>query len=62
MPLIEVTLYDTRINDETVPALIAKITDALCEVTTRGAAPAHMGARARRCRPSSGAIGGEPQG
>jgi phenylpyruvate tautomerase PptA (4-oxalocrotonate tautomerase family) len=34
MPLIEVTLYDSRIDDETVPRLIAKLTDALCECTT----------------------------
>jgi phenylpyruvate tautomerase PptA (4-oxalocrotonate tautomerase family) len=34
MPLIEVTVYDTRINDETVPKLIEKLTDALVECTT----------------------------
>ncbi len=36
MPLIEVKLYDTRVNDETVPLLIEKLTDALCEVTSEG--------------------------
>ena len=36
MPLIEVKLYDTRINDETVPRLIEKLTDALVEVTHEG--------------------------
>lgn len=34
MPIIEVKLYDTRINDETVPKLIEKLTDALVECTT----------------------------
>jgi 4-oxalocrotonate tautomerase len=34
MPLIEVTVYDTRINDDTVPKLIEKLTDALVECTT----------------------------
>jgi 4-oxalocrotonate tautomerase len=32
MPLVEVKLYDRRINDDTVPQLIEKITDALCDV------------------------------
>ncbi len=34
MPLIEVKLYDTRINDETVPKLIEKLTDAVVECTS----------------------------
>ena len=34
MPIVEVKLYDTRINDETVPKLIAKLTDAVVECTT----------------------------
>ncbi|MBV9197727.1 MAG: tautomerase family protein [Solirubrobacterales bacterium] len=34
MPLIEVKLYDTRINEETVPKLIQKVTDAVVECTT----------------------------
>ncbi len=36
MPLIEVKLYDTLVNEETVPLLIEKLTDALCEVTSEG--------------------------
>ena len=32
MPLIEVKLYDRRINDEFVPQVIEKMTDAICEV------------------------------
>jgi 4-oxalocrotonate tautomerase len=34
MPIVDVKLYDTRINDETVPKLIEKITDAVCECTS----------------------------
>jgi 4-oxalocrotonate tautomerase len=34
MPLIEVKVYDTRINDETVPKLIEKLTDAMVECTS----------------------------
>jgi 4-oxalocrotonate tautomerase len=33
MPLVEVTLYDRRINDETVTKLIEKLTDAVVECT-----------------------------
>ncbi len=36
MPLIEVKLYDTRVNEETVPELVEKLTDAFCEVTSEG--------------------------
>ena len=32
MPLIEVKLYDRRINDEFVPRVIEKMTDAMCEL------------------------------
>jgi 4-oxalocrotonate tautomerase len=35
-PIVEVKLYDTRINDETVPKLIEKITDAVVECTSEG--------------------------
>jgi 4-oxalocrotonate tautomerase len=34
MPLIQVHVYDTRINDETVPKLIEKLTDAMVECTS----------------------------
>ena len=34
MPIVEVKLYDTRINDETVSKLIEKVTDAVCECTS----------------------------
>ena len=32
MPLIEVKLYDRRINDDVVPRVIEKMTDAICDV------------------------------
>jgi 4-oxalocrotonate tautomerase len=34
VPLVEIKLYDTRINDETVPKLIEKVTDAVVECTS----------------------------
>jgi 4-oxalocrotonate tautomerase len=34
MPIVEIKLYDTRINDDTVPMLIEKVTDAVVECTT----------------------------
>jgi 4-oxalocrotonate tautomerase len=39
MPLIEVKVYDTRINDETVPKLIEKMTDAMVECTSEEIRP-----------------------
>jgi len=40
MPLIEVKLYDTRVNEETVPKIIEKLTDALAE--SSGASKDHI--------------------
>ena len=39
MPLIEVKVYDTRINDETVSKLIEKMTDAMVECTSEEIRP-----------------------
>ncbi len=36
MPLIEVKLFDFRMDEETSRKLIAGLTDALCEATTEG--------------------------
>ncbi len=33
MPLIEVKLFDYRVNEEVSAKLIEKLTDALCDVT-----------------------------
>jgi phenylpyruvate tautomerase PptA (4-oxalocrotonate tautomerase family) len=38
MPLIRVELFDYRISEETSAKLIEKLTDALCEATTRACA------------------------
>lgn len=40
MPLIEVKLYDTRVNEETVPKIIESLTDALAE--SSGASKDHI--------------------
>ena len=39
MPIVEVKLYDTRINEETVPKLIEKVTDAVVECTSEEIRP-----------------------
>jgi 4-oxalocrotonate tautomerase len=61
MPLIEVKVYDTRINDETVPKLIAKMTDAMVECTSEEIRPLTTvlveGLPAKQW-----GIGGKPQG
>jgi len=40
MPWIDVKLYDTRVNDESVPKIIEALTDALHE--SSGAAKEHI--------------------
>ncbi len=40
MPIIDVKLYDTRVTDESVPRIIASLTDALHE--SSGAAKEHI--------------------
>ena len=42
MPLIEVKLFDFRMDEETSRKLIAGLTDALCEATTEGLAPCKL--------------------
>jgi 4-oxalocrotonate tautomerase len=39
MPLVEVSLYDQRVNEETSRKLIEKITDAVVECTTEEIRP-----------------------
>ena len=36
MPLIEVKLFDFRLDEETTRKLIENLTDGLCEATTEG--------------------------
>jgi 4-oxalocrotonate tautomerase len=59
MPLIDVKLYDRRINDEVVPAAIEKLTDAICEVIgeeIRG----HTWVLVEGLSPKQWGIGGRP--
>jgi phenylpyruvate tautomerase PptA (4-oxalocrotonate tautomerase family) len=37
VPLIEVTLFDFRVNDESVELMVRNLTDALCESVGEGA-------------------------
>ena len=39
MPLVEVTLYDRRVNEETSKKLIEKMTDVLVECTSEELRP-----------------------
>ena len=45
MPLIEVKLFDYRVTPEVSEALIAKLTDALCEAVHPGLRGPHLGDR-----------------
>jgi 4-oxalocrotonate tautomerase len=59
MPLIEVKLYDRRINDEIVPEVIAKLADAICEAIgedIRG----HTWVLVEGLSPKQWGIGGKP--
>jgi 4-oxalocrotonate tautomerase len=61
MPLIQVTLYDTRINDDTVPKLIEKLTDALAEVTSEEIRP-HTWVLVDGIPAKQWGVGGKPAG
>jgi 4-oxalocrotonate tautomerase len=39
MPLVQVKLYDTRVNDDLAAKLIEKITDVVCELTSEEVRP-----------------------
>jgi 4-oxalocrotonate tautomerase len=39
MPLIQVKLYDNRVNEESVPKIVKALTDALCSVTSEEVRP-----------------------
>jgi 4-oxalocrotonate tautomerase len=61
MPLIEVKLYDTRIDEETVPKLIEKLTDALVDCTTE-AIREHTWVLVEGLPAKQWGIGGKPGG
>jgi 4-oxalocrotonate tautomerase len=59
MPLIEVKLYDRRINDEVVPEVIAKLTDAICEVIGEDIR-SHTWVLVEGLSPKQWGVGGKP--
>jgi 4-oxalocrotonate tautomerase len=58
MPLIEVKLYDHRVNEESVPKMIEKLTDALAE--SSGAAKEHIQVVIQGVSPKHWGIAGKP--
>jgi 4-oxalocrotonate tautomerase len=60
VPLIEVKLYDHRVNEESVPKMIAALTDALHE--SSGAAKEHIHVVVEGVSPKNWGIAGKPQG
>src|SRR5437868_5822401 len=59
MPLIEVKLYDRRINDDVVPQVIEKMTDAICEVIGEEMRE-HTWVIVEGISPKQGGMGGKP--
>ena len=58
MPLIEVKLYDHRVNDESVPKMIEALTSALAE--SSGAAPEHINVIIQGVSPKNWGVAGKP--
>ena len=59
MPMIEVKLYDRRVTEESVPKMIAALTDALAE--TSGASKEHIQVVITGVSPKRWGIAGEVQ-
>ena len=59
MPVIEVKLYDRRVTEESVPKIIAALTDALAE--SSGAAKEHIHVIVEGVSPKNWGVGGTPQ-
>ena len=59
MPVIEVKLYDRRVTEESVPKIIAALTDALAE--SSGAAKEHIHVIVEGVSPKNWGIGGAQQ-
>ena len=59
MPLIEVKLFDFRMDEETSRKLIAGLTDALCAATTEGLRE-HTWVIVEGHSPKHWGVGGEP--
>jgi len=60
LPLIEVKLYDARVTEESVPKIIASLTDALAE--SSGAAREHIWVLVEGVSPKNWGVGGAPSG
>ena len=60
MPLIEVKLYDTRVTDESVPKIVAALTDALAE--SSGASKEHIWVLVEGVPPNRWGIAGKVAG
>jgi 4-oxalocrotonate tautomerase family enzyme len=60
MPMIEVKLYDHRVNDESVPKIIEALTNALHE--SSGASVDHIQVVVEGVSPKHWGIAGKPQG
>jgi 4-oxalocrotonate tautomerase len=58
MPVIEVKLYEHRVNEESVPKMIAALTSALAE--SSGAAPEHIQVIIEGVSPKHWGIAGKP--
>jgi 4-oxalocrotonate tautomerase family enzyme len=58
VPLIEVKLYEQRVNEESVPKIIDALTNALHE--SSGAAKEHIWVIVDGVSPKHWGIGGEP--
>ena len=59
MPVIEVKLYDRRVTEESVPKIIAALTDALAE--SSGAAKEHIHVIVEGVSPKNWGVGGTQQ-
>jgi 4-oxalocrotonate tautomerase len=60
MPLIEVKLFDHRVNEESVPKIIEQLTDALHE--SSGAAKEHIQVVVQGVSPKHWGVAGKPSG
>lgn len=60
MPMIEVKLYDHRVNEETIPKIIESLTNALHE--SSGASVDHIQVVVEGVSPKNWGIAGKAQG
>ena len=58
MPIIDVKLFDKRVNEESVPKIIEALTDALAE--SSGAAPEHIQVIVQGVSPQYWGMAGKP--